>query len=64
MGAFIFTCPTTALKVQGWTTDTLPAVGYYEAVDCTACKAVHLVNPHTGKIVSDPTKPGGSTAKR
>jgi len=38
------------------------AVGYYEAVNCTARKAVNLVNPHTGKI--DPTKPDGSIPDR
>jgi len=58
MAAFIFTCPTSGLKVQGWTTDAQPAVGYYEAVECTACKRLHLVNPHTGKIISNRTPDG------
>jgi hypothetical protein len=60
MPAFIFNCPATGLKVQGWTTEEPPAVGYYEAVECTACKAVHFVNPHTGKIVGDRQTPDGS----
>jgi hypothetical protein len=41
------------MKVHGWVADEQPATDYYEAVECTACKRVHLVNPRTGKVLGD-----------
>jgi len=50
MGAFLFVCPTTGLKVQGWTSDEAPALDHFVAIKCTACQHVHLVNARTGKV--------------
>jgi len=53
MATYIFRCPNTGLNVQGWTTqepdDSEGDV--YEAVTCTACTRVHLVNVKTGKVL-------------
>jgi hypothetical protein len=51
MGAYLFRCPDTNQRVQGWSADAVdPDDDGYEAVTCTACQRVHLVNPNTGKI--------------
>lgn len=53
MVPFLYQCPSTGLKVQGWTADD-PADGEnetYETVTCLACTRVHLVNPKTGKVL-------------
>jgi hypothetical protein len=43
MATFIFRCPNTGLKVQGWIADNPEkGEGFYEAVTCTACGNVHL----------------------
>lgn len=53
MAAFLFRCPNTGLKVQGWVAEAPPAASdeTYEAVTCTACVQVHLVNPVTGRVL-------------
>jgi hypothetical protein len=56
MAAFIYRCPTTGLKVQGWLEDeSLSENGSasYEAVICTACTRVHFVNRKTGRSIGD-----------
>ena len=51
MAAFLFRCPNTSQHVQGWSAEEVnPDDERYEAITCTACQAVHLVNPGTGKI--------------
>ncbi len=54
MVAFIYRCPTTSLKVQGWTVDDGRANEdeTYQALTCLACRQTHLVNPTTGKVLS------------
>jgi hypothetical protein len=47
MPPFLYRCPTTGYRVQGFIAEELPA-DTYEAVACTACRRVHLVNPTTG----------------
>jgi hypothetical protein len=52
MPAFLYRCPNTGMNVQGWVADD-PAArdrDSYEAVTCHACRAVHLVDPLTGKV--------------
>jgi len=44
------------MKVQGWAEESPAANDYYEAVQCTACKHVHLVNPVSGRVAGE----GGS----
>ena len=55
MPAFLYRCPNTGMNVQGWVADdpTERDRDSYEAVTCHACRAVHLVNPQTGKIAGD-----------
>jgi hypothetical protein len=53
MGAFVFTCPATGMKVQGWTAETPAANDYFEAIPCTACQHVHLVNAATGRVAGE-----------
>lgn len=53
MGSYLFICPTTQMAVHGWAADEVPPIDYYEAVECTACKHVHLVNPRTGKVAGE-----------
>jgi hypothetical protein len=50
MWEFIFICPVTAYPVQAYAEDSAVAADYYEAIQCTACKGVHLVNPRSGRL--------------
>ena len=53
MATFIYRCPATSLKVQGWVADD-PSEGEaetYEPITCTACTRIHLVDPKTGKTI-------------
>ena len=61
MGTFIYRCPAMGLNVQGIIVDRgtpAPTDQVYEAVTCTACRRVHLVNPATGHVVGADAKPG------
>jgi hypothetical protein len=52
MGAFLFLCPNTGLRVQGWVAEEVdPNDERYETITCTACQVVHLVRPGTGKVM-------------
>lgn len=53
MASFLFTCPTTGMRVHGWAADEPPAFDYFEAVECIACQRTHFVDPRTGKVVGD-----------
>jgi hypothetical protein len=50
MPPFLYRCPATGFRVQGFIAEELPA-DTYEAVACTACQRVHIVNPTTGKVL-------------
>ena len=52
---FVYRCPNTGLNVQGRIeSDPIDReTDSYEAVTCTACTGVHLVNPKTGKLVRE-----------
>ena len=55
MATFLYRCPSTGLRVQGWLADD-PAEHSdesYEAVTCLACSRVHLVNPKSGKVIGE-----------
>jgi hypothetical protein len=52
MGGFVYRCPNTGLRVQGWVVDERDNESY-EAVTCTICARVHLVNPKTGKVLAE-----------
>jgi hypothetical protein len=53
MATFLYHCPNTGFRVQGWSaTDGSQNCGdVYEGVRCLACSLVHLVNPETGRIL-------------
>jgi hypothetical protein len=57
MGAFLFRCPKTGQTVQGWSAEEVkPSEDAYEAITCTACQGVHLINPGTGKVAGGRTE--------
>jgi hypothetical protein len=53
MAPFIFLCPNTRHRVQGWSADNGSESGgeVYESVTCLACGQPHMVNPKTGKVL-------------
>jgi hypothetical protein len=53
MPVFLYRCPNTGLKVQGWVADDpeRPSDASYEPVTCVACTRVHMVNPNTGRVL-------------
>jgi hypothetical protein len=58
MVTFLYRCPKTCLRVQGWVADEWgrPEQQNYEAVKCLACGGVHLVNPVSGKTIGEDDK--------
>lgn len=54
MPTFLYRCPVTRYKVQGFVADN-PANekdgDVYEPLTCTICQRIHLVNPTTGKVL-------------
>jgi len=50
---FIFRCPVTGLNVQGTQLGTEAEQGPYTTQKCLACGGVHLVNAHSGKLMSE-----------
>ncbi len=56
MATIIYRCPNTGLNVQGWFADDPTRADVddsYEAVLCTACTKLHLINPKTGRTLGD-----------
>ena len=54
MGAFLFTCPTTKLKVQHWLDDDDDALeNEFKGIICSACMKLHFINRRTGKLLGD-----------
>jgi hypothetical protein len=52
MAPFLYRCPNTGLDVQGFTVEEVrDDAETFEAVICTACSRVHLVNPKTGRVL-------------
>ena len=53
MAPFLFRCPNTGQRVQGWTAEEVSPdeADTYETVTCIACRQVHLVNPATGEVL-------------
>jgi len=55
---FIYLCPVTGLRVQGWLDDDLTADdNTYVSITCAACRQLHLVN-RTGKVFGGALEPG------
>lgn len=57
MATFNYRCSTTGALVAGWQADSLsPAAGpqlLYVGERCPACGNLHIVNPATGRMLSD-----------
>ncbi|MGB5184378.1 MAG: hypothetical protein WBO12_19610 [Xanthobacteraceae bacterium] len=55
MATFLYRCPNTRLRVQGWIADewSQPETQNYEAMNCIACGGVHLVNLANGKTINE-----------
>jgi hypothetical protein len=55
---FVFRCLTTGQNVQGYSEADDASGGElrYEGVSCLACGRVHVVNPATGKLLSEETE--------
>ena len=55
MAAFLYRCPDTGFRVQGYRPDeqTSGDDDTYEVVTCLACQRVHLVNPATGRVIGE-----------
>ena len=55
MATFLYRCPRTRLRVQGWVAEEPSQLEKqsYEAVTCLACGGVHLVNPASGRTIDD-----------
>jgi hypothetical protein len=51
---FLYRCPNTGYRVQGFVAEEVSEDSeVYETVTCNACQQVHLVNPTTGKVLGD-----------
>jgi hypothetical protein len=51
MGAFIFTCPDTSMKVQHWLDeDDDVQENEYVGITCPACAGLHFINRKTQKL--------------
>jgi hypothetical protein len=54
MAPFIYRCPNTGLRIQALAAEEITEGGdTFEAVTCIMCQQVHLVNPHTGKVLGE-----------
>jgi hypothetical protein len=51
MAVYLYECPNTGYRVQGWSADEVSSDDTYETVTCEACKQLHLVNPATGRVL-------------
>jgi hypothetical protein len=53
MAPFLFRCPNTGFRVQGWAADDRSDDDResYESTTCHACGGLHLVNPKTGDVL-------------
>ena len=57
MRTFLYRCPRTNFKVQGHVDFDPPRRDDYVAQQCPLCGQAHLVNPFTGKLVSEEQPP-------
>jgi len=54
MAPFLYRCPATGFRVQGWVNDDEPDEDgreTYEGVPCPLCRRLHFVNSKTGKVL-------------
>jgi hypothetical protein len=53
MPTFLYRCPNTGFRVQGYAPEQTSDDDVYEVMTCTMCKRVHLVSPTTGKVLGE-----------
>ena len=53
MPTFLYRCPNTGFRVQGYAPEKTSDDDVYEVMTCTMCKRVHLVSPTTGKVLGE-----------
>ena len=53
MPPFMYRCPNTGHRVQGFTAEEVSDDNIYQSVMCIMCDRVHLVNPATGKVLGE-----------
>jgi len=53
MRNFIYRCPETNLNVQGSVGESEAELKQYVLQVCLACGSVHMVNPRSGKLMSE-----------
>jgi hypothetical protein len=52
MSPFLYRCPITGLNVQSFAAEEIEDDSEtFEAVPCTACGRVHLVDPKSGRVL-------------
>ena len=52
MPPFLYLCPNTGLRVQGFVAEEVSDdTDRYEPITCLACRQVHYVAPTTGKVL-------------
>lgn len=53
MPTFLYRCPNTGFKFQGYSAEETSDESAYEAVSCIMCRQIHLVNPAAGKVLGE-----------
>jgi hypothetical protein len=58
MSTFLYRCPVTGYRIQGFIADhpndpTEKNGHTYEPLTCTVCGRIHLVNPKSGKLLGE-----------
>jgi hypothetical protein len=51
MAPFLYRCPNTGYRVQGFVAEEVSDDHTYLPVTCLMCRQTHLVNPSTGRVV-------------
>jgi len=52
MPSFIYRCPNTGHRIQGFVAEDVPE-GTFEAVMCTLCRQLHFVEPSSGRVLGE-----------
>jgi hypothetical protein len=53
VATFLYRCPITGYKVQGFVAEEVSDDDAFEPVKCIICRRVHLVNPTTGEVAGE-----------
>ena len=53
MATFVYRCPNTGKKVQGFLAEQAADEDAYDTITCFACRRVHFVNQLTGKVLGE-----------